>query len=110
MHSQLPTAPRGRAARLRAAALALAFAAALAGAAPAGAGSTGVVNVNTATTEELARLPGIGEAKARAIVQFRKEQGAFRSVDQLRDVKGIGDAALERIRGHVVLEGKTTLQ
>jgi len=70
----------------------------------------GVVNVNTASVEELVRLPGIGESKARAIVDFRKERGAFKSVEQLREVKGIGDAALERIRSQVVIEGKTTLQ
>jgi competence protein ComEA len=94
--------------RLVKAALAAGLALALAGG-PAGA-ADGVVNVNTATAEELARLPGIGEAKARAILELRKERGSFRSVEQLRDVKGIGDAALERIRPHVVIEGKTTLQ
>jgi competence protein ComEA len=103
--------PRGRIrAGLLAAALAAGLAAALGGALPVRAGTEGVVNVNTATSDELARLPGIGAAKAQAIVEFRKERGAFRSVDQLRDVKGIGDAALERIRPHVVIEGKTTLQ
>jgi competence protein ComEA len=109
MKNSQPLAPRGRTgrARLLAGALAAGLAIALAGA-PARA-AEGVVNVNTATLEELARLPGIGEAKARAILELRKERGAFRSVDQLRDVKGIGDAALERIRPHVVTEGKTTL-
>jgi comEA protein len=97
-------------AHLRAVLLAAGLAATLAaGALPAAAVADGVVNVNTATAEELARLPGIGEAKARAILEFRKERGAFKSVDQLREVKGIGDAALERIRPHVALEGKTTL-
>jgi competence protein ComEA len=96
-------------ARLRVVAIAACFAAALAGAAPAGAVAEGVVNVNTATAEELTRLPGIGESKARAILDYRKERGAFKSVDQLGEVKGIGDAALERMRPHVALEGKTTL-
>jgi competence protein ComEA len=78
---------------------------------PAGASApNGVVNVNTATAEELARLPGIGDAKARAILDFRKERGTFKSVEQLGEVKGIGEAALERLRPHVVLEGKTTLR
>ena len=67
------------------------------------------MNVNTATAEELVRLPGIGDAKARAILDYRKEKGAFKSVEQLREVKGIGDAALERLRPHLAIEGKTTL-
>ena len=97
-----------RPARLRAVLLAACLAAGLAGAFPAYA-ADGVVNVNTATAEELVRLPGIGDAKARAILDYRKEKGAFKSVEQLREVKGIGDAALERLRPHLAIEGKTTL-
>lgn len=97
-----------RTARLRAALLAACLAASLAGTSPAYA-ADGVVNVNTATAEELVRLPGIGDAKARAILDYRKEKGAFKSVEQLREVKGIGDAALERLRPHLAIEGKTTL-
>ena len=97
-----------RTARLRAALLAACLAASLAGTFPAYA-ADGVVNVNTATAEELVRLPGIGDAKARAILDYRKEKGAFKSVEQLREVKGIGDAALERLRPHLAIEGKTTL-
>lgn len=97
-----------RTARLRAALLAACLAASLAGTSPAYA-ADGVVNVNTATVEELVRLPGIGDAKARAILDYRKEKGAFKSVEQLREVKGIGDAALERLRPHLAIEGKTTL-
>lgn len=106
-------APRGRTARLRAVILAACLAAhlasALAGTAAAQA-AEGVVNVNTATAEELVRLPGIGLAKANAILDYRKERGAFKSVDELRQVKGIGDAALERLRPHLATEGKTTLR
>jgi len=104
----------GARALARAARLAL-VAAALAGGLAGAAGAAeprpaaAVVNVNTATLEELVRLPGIGESKARAILEHRKEHGAFKSVDQLREVKGIGDAALERIRPQVVIEGRTTL-
>ena len=98
-----------RTARLRALLLAACLAASLAGMSPAAYAADGVVNVNTATAEELLRLPGIGDAKARAILDYRKEKGAFKSVEQLREVKGIGDAALERLRPHLAIEGKTTL-
>jgi competence protein ComEA len=69
---------------------------------------TGVVNVNTASLEELELLPGVGEARARALVALRKERGGFKSIEELKDVKGIGDAGLERLRPYVRLDGKTT--
>jgi competence protein ComEA len=68
----------------------------------------GVVNVNTASVEELQLLPGVGEARARAIVDLRKQRGGLKSLDDLRDVKGIGEANLERLRPHVAFDGKTT--
>jgi len=67
----------------------------------------GVVNVNTASVEELQLLPGVGEARARAIVELRKQRGGLKSLDDLRDVKGIGEASLERLRPHVAFDGKT---
>ncbi len=68
----------------------------------------GVVNVNTASVEELQLLPGVGEARARAIVDLRKQRGGFKSLGDLSDVKGIGEASLERLRPHVAFDGKTT--
>lgn len=68
----------------------------------------GVVNLNTATPEELQLLPGVGEVRAVAIVARRKERGGFKNVDELLDVKGIGEAMLERMRPFVTLTGKTT--
>lgn len=55
------------------------------------------VDLNTASVADLAALPGIGESKAKAIVAWR-EATPFRSVDELRDVKGIGDKMLEKLR------------
>jgi len=69
---------------------------------------TGVVNVNTATVEELQLLPGIGESRAQAMVDERKRRGGFKSLDDLKEVKGIGDASLERLRPFVRIDGKTT--
>jgi len=68
----------------------------------------GVVNVNTASVEELQLLPGVGEARALAIVDLRKQRGGLKSLGDLRDVKGIGDASLERLRPYVAFDGKTT--
>ena len=68
----------------------------------------GVVNVNTASVEELQLLPGVGEARARAIVDLRKQRGGLKSLEELLDVKGIGDSSLERLRPHVAFDGKTT--
>jgi competence protein ComEA len=69
---------------------------------------SGVVNINTATAEELALLPGVGPAKARAILAYRQAQGPFKKVDDLANVKGIGDGNLARLRPFCTVEGKTT--
>jgi competence protein ComEA len=101
---------RGRALRMLAA---LAVAAAGLGADPALAAEaklSGVVNLNTATQEELLLLPGIGEARARAVIEARKQRGGFKSVEELMEVKGIGPAGFEKLRPHLAIEGKTTAQ
>jgi len=56
------------------------------------------VNLNTATAAQLETLNGIGAAKAEAIVAYRGEHGSFKSVDELADVKGIGDKTVEKNR------------
>ncbi len=68
----------------------------------------GVVNVNTATAEELELLPGVGPARSRAIIDFRKENGSFKQAGDLVQVSGIGEKAFERMRPHVRVSGKTT--
>lgn len=55
-----------------------------------------VIDVNTATTAELASVPGLGPTLADRIVVHRRTQGEFRSVDELRKVRGIGERTLER--------------
>ncbi len=70
----------------------------------------GVVNINTATEAQLELLPGVGPARAQAILAHRKKIGEFASVDQLRDISGIGESALGRMRGHCVTKGKTTAE
>ncbi len=61
------------------------------------------VNINTATKEELSTLPGIGPAKAEAIIKYRKGEGSFKSVEELTNVKGIGDKMLKKIKNEVTV-------
>ncbi|MBM3350821.1 MAG: helix-hairpin-helix domain-containing protein [Betaproteobacteria bacterium] len=66
------------------------------------------VNLNTATQAELESLDGIGPVKAKAIIDYRKKSGGFKSVDELEKVNGIGNKTLESVRKNVTLSGKTT--
>jgi competence protein ComEA len=91
------------------AALALATLLALAGSPVSAEGQfTGVVNVNTATAAELEMLPGIGASRAQAVIEAREAKGGFKSLDDLLEVKGIGEASLAKLRPHLTLDGKTT--
>ena len=54
-----------------------------------------VVNINTATAEELLTLPGVGPALAQRIIDYRSENGDFRAVEELTKVKGIGESKLK---------------
>jgi competence protein ComEA len=65
----------------------------------------GKLNINSADVEALQReLVGIGETKAKAIVQYREENGPFSSVDDLLEVKGIGTKTLEKSREKLTVE------
>ena len=59
------------------------------------------LNLNRASVEELVTLPGIGLARAQAIVRWREEQGPFRNIEALLEVPGIGQVTLERLRPHL---------
>lgn len=66
-------------------------------------GTESAVRVNTATLEELQRLPGVGPAIARAILEYRTQKGRFSTLQDLLKVKGIGPKKLESLRDHVDL-------
>lgn len=57
-----------------------------------------LVNINTATLEELMTLPHLGKTKAQAIIDYRKANGNFKSIEEIKNVKGIGDAFFENIK------------
>ena len=67
--------------------------------------SLAAVNINTATEEELKALPGIGPSKAAAIVAYRQHNGQFKSVDDLKNVKGIGEGVLAKLRDEATVNG-----
>ncbi|NNU83048.1 ComEA family DNA-binding protein [Geobacillus sp. BMUD] len=61
------------------------------------------VAINTATEEELMQLPGIGPAKAKAIVAYREEHGPFQQVEDLLNVAGIGEKTLEKLKPYLLV-------
>ena len=66
------------------------------------------VNINTATEAELDSLPGVGPAKAKGIVEYRKANGNFKSLEDIKNVKGIGDKTFEDLKSQISLSGATT--
>ena len=60
-------------------------------------GNSSLVNINTATMQELSALPGIGETLAKRIVDYRLVNGPFQEIDQLLNVDGIGSGKLKAI-------------
>jgi len=101
--------------RLAAGILAFAFAFALAAAAPcvaatppaSGGGTSGKsvpagpVDVNTASATDLQKVPGIGEALAQRIVEFREKNGPFAQVDDLVKIRGIGEKSIVRLKPYL---------
>lgn len=63
------------------------------------------VNLNTATKEELDSVKGIGPAKAQAIIDYRKKNGSFKSVDELANVQGFGDKTVAKMRSELSVDG-----
>lgn len=63
----------------------------------------GLISLNRATKDELMTLSGIGESKAKSIISYRTENGNFKSIEEIKNVKGIGDSIFEKIKDSITL-------
>ncbi|MFN7971536.1 MAG: helix-hairpin-helix domain-containing protein [Acidobacteriota bacterium] len=71
---------------------------------------SGIVNLNTAVVADLVLLPKVGDAVAQRIVEYRDKNGAFKKVEDLLNVKGIGEKSFESLRPYLTLTGQTTIK
>ncbi len=62
-----------------------------------------LVNINMASIDELITLPGIGESKAQKIIDYRTDNGYFNTIEELKNVSGIGDTTFENIKAHITV-------
>ncbi|MBQ8193321.1 MAG: helix-hairpin-helix domain-containing protein [Bacilli bacterium] len=62
-----------------------------------------IININTATTEELTKITGIGEAKAKSIIEYRDQNGKFNNIEEIKNVPGIGDSIFEKIKDYITV-------
>lgn len=67
------------------------------------------VNINTATQDELDSVKGIGPGKAKAIIDYRTKNGPFKSVEDLKGVKGFGEKSLAKLKGDLTVSGASTV-
>ena len=63
--------------------------------------SSNLININTATKEDLDTLPGIGPATAQKIIDYRQEHGNFSSIEDIKNVKGIGEAKFNKMQDKI---------
>ena len=62
---------------------------------------SGKININTATASELDELPGVGEAIAKKIIEYREYNGNFSSIEEIKNVSGIGDSKFEKMKDYI---------
>lgn len=66
------------------------------------------VNINTATVGELEAVKGLGPSKAKAIVDYRAKNGPFKAVDELKNVKGLGEKSVAKLKNELSIAGTAT--
>lgn len=64
----------------------------------------GLVNINSADLEDLKTLPGIGDSKARSILAYREKNGAFQTIDDIKNVEGIGDGVFAKLENCIKVD------
>lgn len=62
------------------------------------------ININTASAEELDTLSGIGPSRAQAIISYREKYNGFKSIEEIKNIKGIGDAIFEQIKDMITVD------
>ena len=67
-------------------------------------GTTGKININTATLNELLSLSGVGESTAEKIIEYRKENGRFKTIEEIKNVSGIGNLKYESIKDYICVQ------
>ncbi|WP_110953333.1 helix-hairpin-helix domain-containing protein [Anaerosinus massiliensis] len=65
--------------------------------------SGGKININTADQAELDKLPGVGPATAAAIIEYRKTEGQFKTIEDLKNIRGIGEAKFKKLADHITI-------
>lgn len=63
--------------------------------------SNNMVNINSATLEQLKTLNGIGDSKAKNIIEYREKNGGFKSIEDIKNVTGIGEKMFEKIKDKI---------
>lgn len=66
------------------------------------------VNLNTGTASELEGVKGLGPAKAKAIIDYRTKNGPFKSIDDLKGVKGFGEKSVDKLRAELTVDGASS--